>query len=105
MSKVAIVTGASSGIGLSVAKMWAARGGRVALVARTASTLEAIAKEIGEDKAAPFPLDVRDLKALASLPARLALRGPMRQVGPASVPSVAPSSPGTRCCGGPGQLS
>jgi short-subunit dehydrogenase len=48
--KVAIVTGASSGIGLSVAKMWAARGGRVALVARTKSKLDDVAKEIGEEK-------------------------------------------------------
>ena len=71
MSKVAIVTGASSGIGLSLAKMWAARGGRVALVARTQSKLEEVAKEIGGDRAVAFPLDVQDLKGVAALPARV----------------------------------
>ena len=71
MSKVAIVTGASSGIGLWVAKMWAARGGRVALVARTQSKLEEVAKEIGGERAVAFPLDVQDLKAVAALPARV----------------------------------
>jgi len=69
--KVAIVTGASSGIGLSLAKMWAARGGRVALVARTAAKLEEVAREIGSDRAVAFPLDVQDLKGVAALPARV----------------------------------
>ena len=73
-SKVAIVTGASSGIGLSVARKWVARGGRVALVARTRSKLEAIAKELGEDRAAAFPLDVTDLDALAALPEKVKAR-------------------------------
>lgn len=68
---VAIVTGASSGIGRSVAKMWAERGGRVALVARTKSKLDEVAKEIGEERAVSFPLDVRDLAGLAALPARV----------------------------------
>jgi short-subunit dehydrogenase len=68
--RVAIVTGASSGIGLAVARAWARRGGRVALVARTARTLEAVAREIGE-AAKTFPLDVQDLAALEALPARV----------------------------------
>ena len=70
-SKVALVTGASSGIGLSVARKWVAQGGRVALVARTRSKLEAIAKELGEEHAAAFPLDVTDLDALAALPEKV----------------------------------
>jgi short-subunit dehydrogenase len=69
--KVAIVTGASSGIGLAVAKMWAARGGRVALVARTTSRLDDVAREIGQESAVAFPLDVQDLKGVAALPARV----------------------------------
>ncbi len=69
--KVAIVTGASSGIGLAFAEAWAARGNRVALVARTASRLEEVARTIGTDRAAAFPLDVQDLRALAALPARV----------------------------------
>ncbi len=72
--KVAIVTGASSGIGLSLAKRWVARGGRVALVARTAEKLEALARELGSESATAFPLDVVDLDALAALPGRVADR-------------------------------
>jgi short-subunit dehydrogenase len=67
---VAIVTGASSGIGLAVAKRWVARGGKVALVARTAAKLEEAARELGED-AVPFPLDVLDFDALGALPGRV----------------------------------
>jgi short-subunit dehydrogenase len=68
--KVAIVTGASTGIGLAIARAWVARGGRVALVARTASTLDEAARSIG-DAAAAFPLDVLDFGALQQLPKRV----------------------------------
>src|SRR3974390_2155210 len=44
--RVAIVTGASSGIGLHLAKFLAARGAKVAAVARQLDKLEAVAKEI-----------------------------------------------------------
>jgi short-subunit dehydrogenase len=71
--KVAIVTGASAGIGLAVAQRWVARGGRVALVARTAATLEKAARSIG-DAAAAFPLDVLDRTALEGLPGRVVER-------------------------------
>lgn len=67
--KVAIVTGASSGIGLSVARRLCAAGAKVALVARTRATLEEVAASLGADRAAAFPLDVADMGALAALPA------------------------------------
>lgn len=67
--KVAIVTGASSGIGLAAAKKLAGLGAKVALVARTKSTLDDAVRAIGADRAAAFPLDVADLPALAALPA------------------------------------
>jgi NAD(P)-dependent dehydrogenase (short-subunit alcohol dehydrogenase family) len=72
--KVAIVTGASSGIGLSVAKKVCAAGGKVALVARTKSTLEEVAASLGADRAAAFPLDVADMGALAALPEAVVAR-------------------------------
>ncbi len=71
--RVAIVTGASSGIGLSVARLFASRGAKVALVARTASKLDEVARSLG-DAAASFALDVGDLPALEALPARVVER-------------------------------
>jgi short-subunit dehydrogenase len=69
--RVAIVTGASSGIGLAVAEKLVAAGARVALVARTAAKLEEVAARLGAERAAAFPCDVKDLTGLAALPARV----------------------------------
>jgi short-subunit dehydrogenase len=66
--KAAIVTGASSGIGLAVARALARRGVRVALVARSADKLAAIARELGSERAESFPLDVTDRARLSALP-------------------------------------
>lgn len=68
---VALVTGASSGIGLAVARAFAARGTKVALVARTGSKLDAIVEELGASRAASFPLDVTSTDALLALPDRV----------------------------------
>lgn len=70
---VAIVTGASSGIGLAVARMLVAAGGRVAMVARGADRLARACTELGP-RAVPFPLDVGDLKALTALPEQVVER-------------------------------
>jgi len=64
--KVALVTGASSGIGLATARLLHGSGMRVALVARTAAKLEQVAAELGEGAAA-FPCDVGDLARLPRL--------------------------------------
>ncbi|BCJ85447.1 SDR family NAD(P)-dependent oxidoreductase [Effusibacillus dendaii] len=66
--KVAVVTGAGSGIGESIAVRFAQEGAQVVLVGRTQSKLEAVAKKIGE-LAIPFSADVSnesDVKQLAA---------------------------------------
>jgi short-subunit dehydrogenase len=72
--KVAIVTGASSGIGAAVARALVSRGARVALVARTAATLEAFAAALGADRAASFPMDVVDRTQIDAIPGRVVER-------------------------------
>jgi NADP-dependent 3-hydroxy acid dehydrogenase YdfG len=56
--RVLLITGASSGIGAATARAAAAGGWRVALSARSADKLEALAGEIG-DRAIAVPGDVR----------------------------------------------
>jgi NAD(P)-dependent dehydrogenase (short-subunit alcohol dehydrogenase family) len=76
-AKVVVITGASSGIGAAAARQFASQGARIALMARTASALEAVAEEIRArgGKARAYPLDVRDIAAcdatLASIEAEL----------------------------------
>jgi short-subunit dehydrogenase len=72
--KVAIVTGASSGIGLSVARKLVASGAKVALVARTKDKLDQAVGELGRDRAEAYPLDVKDFAALGALPAKVVER-------------------------------
>lgn len=64
--RVALITGASSGIGLATAKLLHRSGMRVALVARTEGKLEEVAAELGAGAAA-FPCDVGDLSRLPGL--------------------------------------
>lgn len=62
---VAVVTGASSGIGEAVAKMLAAEGARVSLTARREDELERVAGEIRRrgGEALVVPADMQDQKA------------------------------------------
>jgi NAD(P)-dependent dehydrogenase (short-subunit alcohol dehydrogenase family) len=69
--RCAVVTGASSGLGVTFAKALAGAGARVALVARRAERLDAVAKEIGSagGQALAVPADVTDpgqVQAMAS---------------------------------------
>jgi short-subunit dehydrogenase len=70
----ALVTGASSGIGASVARALAAAGARVALVARRRERLEALARSLPPEAAESFPCDVRDPAAIAATAAAVAAR-------------------------------
>jgi short-subunit dehydrogenase len=72
--RVAIVTGASSGIGLEVTRALVARGSRVAAIARSREKLEELARSLGPDSVTAFPLDVRDRSALTALPERVVER-------------------------------
>ncbi|MBT5190955.1 MAG: SDR family NAD(P)-dependent oxidoreductase, partial [Rhodospirillaceae bacterium] len=67
--KVALVTGASSGLGHRAAVALASAGAKVAVTARRVDRLEALAAEIRASggQAAPFALDVRDPDSVAQV--------------------------------------
>lgn len=72
--KVALVTGASSGLGVDIAKTLADYGAKLALVARRYERLEAVAREIAASgrKAIPFQCDVtRETEVQATVKAVL----------------------------------
>lgn len=64
----ALVTGASSGIGKATARAFAQAGLDVALVARSADKLEALAGELNEQgvRAVPFVIDLADVEIVKS---------------------------------------
>jgi NAD(P)-dependent dehydrogenase (short-subunit alcohol dehydrogenase family) len=63
--KVAIVTGASSGLGARFARVLGAAGAKVALVARRRERLEALAREL--EDAVAVPADLSELDAVGSV--------------------------------------
>ena len=68
--KVALVTGASSGIGLAVSRRLAAAGAKVAMLARTRDTLDQAAASV--PGAIAIAADVTDLARMARLPREVA---------------------------------
>jgi short-subunit dehydrogenase len=73
MQRVAVITGASSGFGVEIARKLAARGDRCVLIARRADRLEALAAEIGGEAE---PCDVSDRAAVEAVAARVLERHP-----------------------------
>lgn len=61
--KVVMITGASRGIGADAARVFAAAGAKVALLARSTAEINALAAEIGEGALA-IPCDVSDWSAM-----------------------------------------
>ncbi len=70
---IVLVTGATAGFGLAIARRFAARGDRVIATGRRAERLSALRDELGADRCLPVTLDVRDRAAVnaavAALPA------------------------------------
>ena len=61
--RAAVVTGASSGIGIELARELSRRGHQVVLVARSADKLQALADELGNAHAVPCDLTSRESRA------------------------------------------
>src|SRR5215467_13153248 len=66
--KVALITGASEGIGLATAHLFAQRGANLALAARSAEKLEHIAADL--PSAIAIPTDLRDEDAVRHMVAK-----------------------------------
>ena len=79
MSRVAVITGASSGIGEATARALDAAGHRVALLARRAERIEALADELG-DGAIAIQADVTDRGSLVAAAERV-----QRELGGADI--------------------
>jgi short-subunit dehydrogenase len=73
-SKFVVITGASSGIGEATAKRYGASGARVAVLARDAGRLAAVAESIrkGGGDATPYAVDLSDSGAIEEIAARIA---------------------------------
>ena len=71
MKKVALVTGASAGLGVDFARQLSKRGHRLVLVARRKERLEELARELGNARAVAIDLSRKDaaVKLLADLEA------------------------------------
>jgi uncharacterized protein len=73
MSKLVLVTGASSGIGEATARLYGRKGANVLLLARNRERLDRVAAAIAKDGggAAAYPVDLADARAIAEVSARI----------------------------------
>lgn len=65
ISRIAVITGASSGIGEAIARTLVAQGHRVALLARRIERIQALASELG-DRAIAVQADVTDRESIVA---------------------------------------
>ena len=73
MKKVALITGASAGLGVEFARQLSAKGHRLVLVARRKERLDELAKELGNARAVALDLSKKD--AAAKMMANIAAAG------------------------------
>ncbi|WP_028968915.1 SDR family NAD(P)-dependent oxidoreductase [Sphingomonas sp. URHD0057] len=73
MTRVALITGASAGLGIEFARRLAKRGHRLVLAARRTDRLDALAKELGNARA--VGIDLSKLSAAAKLMAEIQTAG------------------------------
>ena len=67
MSKIVVITGASSGIGAATARKLVSEGNKVVLAARRKEKLETLAKELGEDNCLIVVTDVTSVDSVKNL--------------------------------------
>lgn len=72
--KVVIITGASQGIGAAAARVFAAAGAKVAVVARSLDRIRQLSAEIGPDRALAIPCDVSDWDQVHAMVAQVIAR-------------------------------
>jgi NADP-dependent 3-hydroxy acid dehydrogenase YdfG len=96
--RVAVITGASSGIGEATARALARDGNRVALLARRADRIQALADELGGDRALAVEADVTDRDSLVAAAGRVQdeLGGADILINNAGVMLLGPFSSGQR---------
>jgi len=70
--RIVAITGASRGIGAAAARVFAAAGARVALLARSEAEIATLAAEIGRDRAMALPCDVADAGQVTTALGRVA---------------------------------
>lgn len=64
LNKTVFITGAAGGIGAASARVLHARGANLVLTGRNASSLADLARELGEERVLPVPVDVTDRTSL-----------------------------------------
>lgn len=69
-NQVAVITGASEGIGAAIARRFAGEGARVVLAAHSEEKLKVLAEELGSERALAVPTDVTDAEQVKRLMAR-----------------------------------
>ena len=94
-SRIALVSGASRGIGYATARALAKAGAHVIAVARTQAGLEELDDEIGKDggSATLVPLDLTDFDGIARLGAALSERHGRLDILVGNAGTAGPSSP------------